>query len=102
MKKNSRVRITVQASSEYKVCTNDPQGDDGDTWATLTATFLQRFRITGGRIVCGEEIVRLGVSGCSGINDCAEGNHENDEIAEMDGPMSPRRKRGLHRKRFSM
>ena len=45
MKKNSRVRITVQASTEYKVCTNDPQGDDGDTWAMLCATFLQRFRI---------------------------------------------------------
>jgi len=44
------------------VCTTDPQGDDSDTWATLTATFLQRFRITGGRIVRGEEIVQLGVT----------------------------------------
>mmetsp|Transcript_26451 Transcript_26451/g.49380 ORF Transcript_26451/g.49380 Transcript_26451/m.49380 type:complete len:687 (+) Transcript_26451:182-2242(+) len=58
----SRVRISVQASTEYRVCTTDPQGDDSDTWATLTATFLQRFRITGGRIVRGEEIVQLGVT----------------------------------------
>ena len=102
MKKNSRVRITVQASTEYKVCTNDPQGDDGDTWAMPCATFLQRFRITGGRIVCGEEIVRLAVSGCSGIDDCAEGNHNHNESAELDAPLTPRRKRGLHRKRFSV
>ena len=70
-KKFSRVRISANASTEYKICNNDPQGDDGDTWATLTATFLQRFRITGGRIVCGEEIVRVGVSGCSEIAESA-------------------------------
>ena len=60
----SRVRISVQATSEYKVCTTDPQGDESDTWAVLSATFLQRFRITGGRIVRGEEIVQVGVSEC--------------------------------------
>ena len=54
------------------------------------------------KIVCGEEIVRLAVSGCSGIDDCAEGNHNHNESAELDAPLTPRRKRGLHRKRFSV
>jgi len=98
----SRVRISAQASTEYKVCTNDPQGDDGDTWATLTATFLQRFRITGGRIVGGEEIVRVGVSGCSGIADCTDGVNDNNELPEPDiAPPSPRRKPVFHLKRRS-
>jgi hypothetical protein len=101
-KKFSRVRIVAQATAEYKVCTNDPQGDDGDTWATLTATFLQKFRITGGRIVCGEEIVRVGVSECSEIAECAESSNDNNQGTEVDGPsLSPRRKRGLHRRRRS-
>ena len=100
-KKLSRVRISAQASTEYKVCTNDPQGDDGDTWATLTATFLQRFRITGGRIVCGEEIVCVRVSECSETTECVETFNDNNEGAEADGQLSPRRKRGLHRKRRS-
>ena len=101
-KKFSRVRISAQASTEYKVCTNDPQGDDGDTWATLTATFLQRFQITGGRIVGGEEIVRVGVSGCSEIDECIDGAHNNNESADADlAPPSPRRKRVYHLKRRS-
>jgi len=101
-KKVSRVRISLQASAEYNVCTNDPQGDDGDTWATLTATFLQRFRITGGRIVRGEEIVRVGVSECSAIEDDAENPTDNNQSSEADGPpSSPRRKLGYRRRRTS-
>lgn len=101
-KKFSRLRISAQASTEYKLCTNDPQGDDGDTWATLTATFLQRFRITGGRIVRGEEIVRVSVAECSEVVDKTENIYENDPNLEVDAPTSsPRRKLGYHRKRRS-
>jgi len=101
-KKYSRVRISVQASAEYKICTNDPQGDDGDTWAVLTATFLQRFRITSGRIVCGEEIVRVGVSECSEIVESVHDTVDNNQSSEGDGPpYSPRRKLGYHRRRRS-
>ncbi len=101
-KKFSRVRISAQASTEYKLCTNDPQGDDGDTWATLTATFLQRFRITSGRIVGGEEIVRVGVSGCSKVADCTDGANGNNGLPGPDiAPPSPRRKPVFHLKRRS-
>jgi len=99
-KRFSRVRISVQASAEYNVCTNDPQGDDGDTWASLTTTFLQRFRITGGRIVCGEEIVRVGISECSDLAEfedlCVGSNN-----FELNAPSSPRRKLGYHRRKRS-
>jgi len=100
-KKFCRLRISALASTEYKVCTNDPQGDDEDTWATLTATFLQRFRITGGRIVCGEEIVRVCVSGCSEVIQKAEKSSGSDPNFELDGPASPRRKLSYHRRRRS-
>ena len=61
-KTSSRVKISVQASTEYRVCTTDPQGDSSDNWATLRATFLQTFRIAGDRIVRGEEIVQVNVT----------------------------------------
>mmetsp|Transcript_8897 Transcript_8897/g.21761 ORF Transcript_8897/g.21761 Transcript_8897/m.21761 type:complete len:692 (-) Transcript_8897:135-2210(-) len=96
----SRIGISVQASAEYNICTNDPQGDESDTWATLTATFLQRFRITGGRIVCGEEIVRVGVSECFEVGEYAEGVGDNKQITEADGPSpSTRRKLGYNRRK---
>lgn len=64
----SAVRVSVRACTEYKVCTTNPQGDDDqDTWATIRAHFLQAFRISGGpngRIMRGEEIVRLSVVNC--------------------------------------
>lgn len=65
----SRVRISANASQEYNICTKDPDGVDDDTWATTTATFCQSFRITSGRIVCGEEIVQIDVSGIGAAPD---------------------------------
>jgi hypothetical protein len=96
----SRVRISARAMTEYKICTTDPQGDESDTWATLTATFLQRFRITGGRIVRGEEIVQVGVTECPD----AEQNHlagrgSGDEGEEtLMSPNTARRKLGRRRR----
>jgi len=75
----SRIRISAYATQEYSVCTKDPQGFDEDTWATLTATFLQRFRITCGRIVCGEEIVQVGISGSSDIIEDGDNFYHNDQ-----------------------
>jgi hypothetical protein len=64
----SAVSVSVRACTEYKVCTTDPQGDEEqDTWVNIRAHFLQAFRITGGpngRIMRGEEIVRLSVVDC--------------------------------------
>jgi hypothetical protein len=88
----SRVLISVEACTEYNVCTIDPQGDEGDTWATLNATFLQRFRITGGRIVRGEEIVQL-VGHAGAIT---------DEITDDAAQVQPRSLRKLGRKRTSI
>jgi len=80
--------ISVRACTEYKVCTTDPQGDEReDTWATIRAHFLQSFRVNGGpngRILRGEEIVRLAVT------DCIEMGLETDDVQE-DVPSSPRR-----------
>lgn len=58
-KNTTRVKVSVQASTEYNICTIDPQGDGTDNWATLNATFLQTFRISGDRIARGEELVRV-------------------------------------------
>jgi hypothetical protein len=67
-KGQSTVKISVEASTDYNVCTTDPQGDvEEDTWATIRATFLQSFRVCGGpngRIVRGEEIVRVKILKC--------------------------------------
>eukprot|EP00980_Cylindrotheca_fusiformis_P018819 scaffold6276_cov138-Cylindrotheca_fusiformis.AAC.6 len=63
-KASSQVRISVQGSSEFKIVTMDPQGDDTDTWATIGACFGQNFRITGDRIVRGEETVKFLVTDC--------------------------------------
>lgn len=87
----SRVMISVQASTEYNICTTDPQGDDGDTWATLTATFLQRFRITGGRIVRGEEMVQIGATACTDYS-MLEGHGKVE--GNIMSPITTRRKLG--------
>ncbi|KAG7342272.1 PH domain containing protein [Nitzschia inconspicua] len=93
----SKVRILVRATSEYNVCTTDPQGDDGDTWATLTATFVQRFRITGGKIVRGEEIVQVGVSQCPNAErQLTTTNSGREEV--LVSPSLPRLKLGLRRR----
>lgn len=91
-KTSSKVKISVQAMTEYKLCTTDPQGDDGDTWATVSAPFLQTFRITGDRIVRGEEIVRVQVTDCSDLIDPAGSMDNQDELVT-----SPRRKLGRRR-----
>ena len=63
------VKISIEAGTVYKICTLDPQGDESeDTWAVVDATFLQEFRVSGGpngRILRGEEIVRVDVTKCS-------------------------------------
>jgi hypothetical protein len=95
----SKVKISVSATSEYNICTTDPQGDDSDTWATLTATFLQRFRITGGRIVRGEEMVQVDVSDCPDAKQqlITKSSQDNsDEV--MVSPGLPRRKLGRRRR----
>jgi len=63
-KNSSRVKVHVKAATEYNISTTDPQGDETDTWATLSATFMQTFRISGDRIVRGEELVRVEVTTC--------------------------------------
>ena len=63
------VKVSITAGTVYKVCTLDPQGEESeDTWAVVEATFLQDFRVSGGtngRIIRGEEIVRVDVTKCS-------------------------------------
>jgi hypothetical protein len=64
----SAIRVSIRACTEYKVRTTDPVGDEEeDTWANIRAHFIQAFRITGGsngRIMRGEEIVRVSVVDC--------------------------------------
>jgi len=61
----SSIVVSAQASTQYKICTLDPQGDDKeDTWAMVQTQFLQGFRLSGGvrgRIIRGEEIVQLNI-----------------------------------------
>ncbi|KAL7498106.1 hypothetical protein ACHAWT_006017 [Skeletonema menzelii] len=59
----STVDVSVNVSTEYKMCTIDPQGiDSEDTWGTIRTTFKQQFRLSGGpsgRIFRGDEVVQL-------------------------------------------
>lgn len=84
-KKTSILVVSVEASTEYKVCTIDPQGDESeDTWAILRTTFLQNFRIRGGshgRIMRGEELVHISVVDCI------------DMLEDEPEPASPGRRR---------
>jgi hypothetical protein len=95
----SRLKIAVHSNQEYNICTVDPQGDDTDRWASLKATYLQRFCITGGRILRGEEIVQVRVSECPDANNLLEKKNagtEGDEIM-----LSPSGRRMLLRRRRS-
>jgi hypothetical protein len=71
-KASAQVKISVRGSSEFKIVTMDPQGDDTDTWATISAAFGQSFRITGDRIVRGEETVKFRVTDCSDAIDFSD------------------------------
>jgi hypothetical protein len=87
---SSSILVTVRARTEYNICTVDPQGGDEDTWALIRATFLQSFRVTGGatgRILRGEEMVRLTV-----LN-CLENEDESGYFNETDVNISPYSKR---------
>ncbi len=59
----STVDVSVNVSTEYKMCTLDPQGvESEDTWGTIRTTFKQQFRLSGGpsgRIFRGDEVVQL-------------------------------------------
>lgn len=88
-KASPSVRVSVDASTEYKVSTTDPEGDDSkDTWAVVRTSFQQSFRLTGGpggRIMRGEEVVRVTI---------ASFRSEDIEAQEIDEPPpSPRRNR---------
>ena len=88
--KNSlHVKVSVQASTEYNVCTTDPQGDGTDEWATVRATFLQTFRINGDRIARGEELVRVQLTTC--LDPLVFPGTEKSAAT----PNSPRKKLGL-------
>mmetsp|Transcript_16479 Transcript_16479/g.24483 ORF Transcript_16479/g.24483 Transcript_16479/m.24483 type:complete len:171 (-) Transcript_16479:2361-2873(-) len=59
----STVDVSVNVSTDYKMCTLDPQGiESEDTWGTIRTTFKQQFRLSGGpsgRIFRGDEVVQL-------------------------------------------
>ena len=58
----SKIDVTVNVSTEYKICTLDPQGQNEDTWGTIRTTFKQIFQLSGGpsgRISRGDEVVEL-------------------------------------------
>ncbi|GKY92425.1 hypothetical protein MPSEU_000213100 [Mayamaea pseudoterrestris] len=89
---SSSILITVRAKTKYNICTTDPQGDGEDTWATIKAYFLQSFRVNGGvngRIMRGEEIVRLSVADCLPSTLNRLGTHVED--AEAHSPNTRRR-----------
>jgi len=92
-KNNSRIQVSVHASSEYNICTTDPQGDGEDQWSTISATFLQTFRISGDRIARGEELVRVEVIDCPDPTTFSEALNYSGE--ELTSPSSPRKKMGL-------
>lgn len=63
------VNVSVRASTTYKICTLDPQGNESeDTWAIVHATFLQHFGIAGGPngvMNRSEEVVQINVVECA-------------------------------------
>jgi hypothetical protein len=91
--------ISIRALTEYKVCTLDPTGDEQeDSWATIRAHFLQSFRLGGGangRIMRGEEIVRISISDSVANRQDSPDHHA---VIEQD-PISPSR-RGQNRRIF--
>lgn len=101
----SSMVISIRACTEYKICTLDPEGEEQlDTWATIRAHFLQSFRLTGGangRILRGEEIVRVSVADC--IDPAAALDPSTDIVATAEDPSSPNRRSQNRRifRRFS-
>ncbi len=91
-KNSTRVKVSVHASTEYNVCTIDPQGDGTDDWATLNTTFLQTFRISGDRIARGEELVRV-----QAIDhlDCVAVSEVSDQADEHSSPVAARKRLSL-------
>ena len=63
-KSRPSVLVDVRLSSEFKVCTIDPNGSNEDTWIYVRMIFIQHFILRGGRngkIVRGEEIAKIEV-----------------------------------------
>ena len=81
------VRVSVEASTDYKISTTDPEGDDQlDTWARVRTTFQQTFRLSGGpggRILRGEEVVRVTLM---------QSKSDEEDALEDETPSTPRRK----------
>ena len=81
------VCVSVEASTDYKVSTTDPDGDDEvDTWALVRTSFQQSFRLTGGpggRILRGEEVVKVTILRCK--------TNEPEQRDVDEPPPSPRR-----------
>lgn len=93
---SSSLLITVRAKTKYDICTTDPQGDGEDTWATIKAYFLQSFRVNGGvngRIMRGEEIVRISVARCIDLP-CENPGLSGEEM-DPNTPNSKRRRSSL-------
>lgn len=90
------VKASIEASTVYKICTLDPEGDENeDTWAVVDATFLQEFRVTGGpnpRIMRGEEVVRVDVSQCAPIPASVRRRASSQHERVVNSPDSPGRR----------
>ena len=60
---DATVRISVQSSTMYKLCTSNPDGDENqDTWGMVRTKLLRNFLLAGGpngRMIRGEDIVEL-------------------------------------------
>lgn len=93
------VRVSVEATTVYKICTTDPTGDEEcDTWAIIEAQFFQAFRITGGpnsQIARGEEIVSLKVNHC--LNSGATTTTNNNDATLSPTTMRARLNRRIFR-----
>jgi len=90
------VKVAIEAGTVYKICTLDPQGEEKeDTWAVVDATFLQDFRVSGGpfgRIMRGEEIVRVDVTRCSPVPRHARKTQSSSDRHRSKSPNSPNRR----------
>lgn len=96
-KGQSTVMISVEASTDYNISTTDPQGNDkDDTWATIRATFLQSFSVSGGpngRIIRGEEIVRLKILSCCDFRESLKESAISPRAKELAGIVSRKLRR---------
>lgn len=88
-KKTCSIRISIRASTDYNICTTDPQGDEEDTWATVRGHFVQNFRVSGGpngRITRGEVTVKISIMECLNAAEQPEGQETSES------PQSPGRR----------